>query len=514
MKHYCLNCGMELEDKQYVCPSCHHNVYLDSIDDKMINSAAGILSAANIELNTQWAKYRCGRNGNTGHGFAAEDANNLHDIFSFCKVNSEGRNNAKDGADRIVDGMPIQTKYCATPHASVDAAFANNGQGMYRYISGGYPQLLEVPADQFDACIEIMKDKIRRGQVEGVADPEMAHKIVKKGSCTYVQAKNIAKAGTIDSLIFDAKTGAVVALSSFGISFCVKLAISSTTWKSVDDFKLSVQMAFLDGLKNGTITLSASILTTQILRTEFGRNIIAAATHICKDSVHGVYQYEMGQQLIHDIASGLFSKTLTGGAAKNVVTKLIRVNAITNAVLFIVTSVPDMYSYIIANEISGPQFIKNLVVCGSSLAGATVGTLLGTRLGKIGAVAGGMIGGMAVGQLSKLVADTIHKDDSIHMQELIKIALLELSSEFLIQNEDEFREAMRCISIDKVIDTNLLRAMYAVGVKDTDDVIHVELAKDILRDYFEIVARNRKKVRIFDKEKLILDVIDSISVAV
>ena len=56
MKRHCLHCGEELEDRQYIFPRCHHNVYLDSIDDRMVKASASILSATNIETNTQWTK--------------------------------------------------------------------------------------------------------------------------------------------------------------------------------------------------------------------------------------------------------------------------------------------------------------------------------------------------------------------------------------------------------------------------------------------------------------------------
>ena len=45
-----------------------------------------------------------------------------------------------------------------------------------------------------------MEEKIKNGQVKGVSDPNEAKNIVKKGHFTYAQAKNIAKAGTVESL--------------------------------------------------------------------------------------------------------------------------------------------------------------------------------------------------------------------------------------------------------------------------------------------------------------------------
>ena len=46
-----------------------------------------------------------------GHGFAAERANNLFDKFTGHDAEIVGDNNAKNGADRLVDGIYIQSKY-------------------------------------------------------------------------------------------------------------------------------------------------------------------------------------------------------------------------------------------------------------------------------------------------------------------------------------------------------------------------------------------------------------------
>ena len=509
MNHYCLNCGAELAEYQYVCPSCHHNVYLDSLDDKMVNASAGILSAINIELNTQWTKYRCGKEGSTGHGFAAEDYNALHDKFAGNFVASEGRTNKTDGADRVVNGTSIQVKYCASPRATVNAAFRDNGLGEYRYTTADGLQILEVPSDQYEECLRIMDEKIQNGQVKNIGS-RTAKDIVRKGQCTYPQAKNIAKAGNIDSLLFDVKTGSVIALSTLGVSFCVKLSIAALSCKSVDDLKLAIKLSFLEGLQSGTITLSTSVLTSQVIRTQFGRNFVALMQHLSKDSIDTIYGTTIGKELVHDIASGMWQKTLTGASAKNVAIKLVRINAVTNTAVFLLTSIPDTYRYLVANAISGPQFIKNLVVNASSISGATIGGILGLKFGTPGAIAGGMIGGAIGGILSKTIIAKLSRDDADYMQDLIKIALLELSNEYAIQSQAEFDAIIRNIQIDKVIDTNLLRAMYSAGYENNNDVIRVDLAKLALSYQFDVITRQRRQFRMMKNEQLILDSINDI----
>lgn len=61
---------------------------------------------------------------NQGHGFAAERANDLYDKITGHKVvQNAGADNAKDGFDRIVDGIQIQSKYYRTGKDCIDACF-------------------------------------------------------------------------------------------------------------------------------------------------------------------------------------------------------------------------------------------------------------------------------------------------------------------------------------------------------------------------------------------------------
>lgn len=58
-----------------------------------------------------------------GHGFAGEKANHLKDVLSGKDAQIVGGNNAKNGADRLVDGIYIQTKYCKTGSKCISECF-------------------------------------------------------------------------------------------------------------------------------------------------------------------------------------------------------------------------------------------------------------------------------------------------------------------------------------------------------------------------------------------------------
>jgi hypothetical protein len=108
-----------------------------------------------------------------GHGFAAEKANHLHDVFTGKDAEIVGHDNAKNGADRLVDGVYIQTKYCNSASKSIAETFEN---GQFRYWNAdGTPMQIEVPADQYESAIQAMQDRIRKGQVSGVTDLSITH---------------------------------------------------------------------------------------------------------------------------------------------------------------------------------------------------------------------------------------------------------------------------------------------------------------------------------------------------
>ena len=70
---------------------------------------------------TQMDKFQAAQ----GHGFAAEQANNLHDILTGKDAKIVGGDNAKDGPDRMVNGVNIQTKYCHDAASSVQCRTAD-----------------------------------------------------------------------------------------------------------------------------------------------------------------------------------------------------------------------------------------------------------------------------------------------------------------------------------------------------------------------------------------------------
>jgi hypothetical protein len=456
--------------------------------ERGIEGQGAVNSAAEIE-NTQWTKYKASK---SGHGFAAEDANALNDKLRGKKVDKTGLNNELNGADRIVDGKMIQTKYYKTAQGSVDAAF-DKVSGNYKYDG----QILEVPKDQYEAALQKMKEKIAEGKVPGYTDPEKAGELVKRGDVTYKQAANIAKAGNIDSLWFDVKNQAVVSGCAFGISFVIVYAAG--IWQGLEP-KQAFLNAFASALKTGTAVLVVGVGTQQLLRTSFGRSFAAFSTKMSRRVVTKIYSTKAGKEIIEKVASAIMKKVLHGAAAQNVISRLLRSTVVTSTVTSIVLTLPDAYRAIISGSISWTQFSKNLAVTASGIGGGMVGTFVGTAVGTLilpgpGTAFGGAIGGVAGGSGAALgakkIANLITPDDAKIMMESMNKAVEELSREYML-TEDELGTITP--KIEKIVDPKWLKSMYAYSGNREHIFLQKEYARDHLEGYFKTVLKNRTKI--------------------
>lgn len=351
-----------------------------------VNGVASVASTKSIN-EQQWTKYHT----KGGHGFAAEDANAQADLLRGEDVKKVGINNAKDGADRIVNGLKIQTKYCSSASRSIDAAFEN---GNYRY-SG---QVIEVPKDQYEDAVRIMRGRISNGQVPGITDPNMAKQLVIKGHYTYDEAVRIAKAGNLDSIKFDIRTQAVACAFSCGLSFAINYATAKANGAGHEE---AIKLATKQAAKSGITTIITGVAAQQLLRTQFGRNFAAVATKAIKPAVQVAMKTEVGKTVLTKTASVVAGKQVAGAAARNVLTKAMRTNAVVSSVMFIGTTIPDAVD-LCRGKISGRQFAENTTSnaagVGGGWAGASAGAAIGTAICPgVGTVIGGIVGGIGGG---------------------------------------------------------------------------------------------------------------------
>lgn len=361
------------------------------------------------------------------HGFAAEIMNHENDIFSGKKSQIVGGDNAKDGADRIVNGMEIQTKYCQTARDSVSAAFDG---GKYRYYDkNGQPMPIEVPKDQFLEAREIMVKKWRNGELSPkITSEEDAKNLIIEGSVTYDESKNYAKFCSKESLFFDARNGAVTALNAMGISFIINVGLSYYRSGNIKD---AIRQSMLVSIKSGGKAFATFMLNAQIQRLP---------------AINGFLQQTINFNLNTNISRALAgvgkSTKSTSQAVNTAANTALRSAVVTTATTIVITSSFDIIS-MMCGKISGMQCIKNIAIntgsaiggTGGALAGATIGTMIAPGIGTIiGGLIGGFGGSLGGNFITNMLIDI--EDDHQKKQRIFFSHLMHLSDLFKLSSEE------------------------------------------------------------------------------
>ena len=426
-----------------------------------------------------------------GHGFAAERANTLYDNLTGHDAKIVGDDNAKNGADRIVDGVYIQSKYCATGNRCVNECFEDDGKGFFRYMQDGKPMQIEVQSDKYDEALKAMEEKNRNGQVKGVTDPAEAKKIVRKGHFTYAQAKNIAKAGTIESLTYDSVNGAIIATSAFGVTAMITLATS--VWNG-EDFDVALKLATYSGLKVGGTAFVTSVIAAQLSKAGLNSALVGSS-----EAIVSIMGPKASAILINAFRDA--SKPIYGAAAMKSAAKLLRGNAITAGVTFIVLSSFDVAN-IFRGRISGKQLFKNMAGTAATVGGGTGGWIAGAAAGSaifpgigtvIGGIAGSIIGGAAAGKATDAVIGSFIEDDADEMVEIIQGVFVEMASEYLLSSKEGEK------SVDKLkdkLDGKTLKDMFASGDRK-------KFARNLLTPIVEKETSKREIIHNLSEEQMI-----------
>lgn len=429
-----------------------------------------------------------------GHGFAAENANHLADLWKGRDAQLIGADNAKNGADRMVDGIQIQSKYCATGSRCIKECFSDEG---FRYWNpDGSPMQIEVPRDLYEDAVRAMENRIRTGQIKGVSDPAEARNIVRKGHFTYEQVKNIAKAGTVESITYDAASGAIIAANAFGITAVLSFATAVWNGENVD---IAIKSAAAQGLKVGGISFVSAVLAGQLSKAGLNSALVSSSEAIVQ-----VMGPKASQVLVNAFRSGT---NIYGAAAMKSAAKMLRGNAITGIASFVVLSVGDVAN-IFRGRISGGQLVKNLANTASAVAGggagwvggAAAGAALGSVIPVLGTVAGGLIGGVAgafgggalASAASDAVLDQFIEDDAEEMLRIIQEVFTILAEEYLT-TQDGAEDIVE--ELQSMLTGGMLKDMYASSDRDA-------FARELLEPEFERELYARKYIVLPDAQEM------------
>lgn len=377
-------------------------------------------------------------NSPAGHGEMAEEAITIMDKMLGHEAFVIGRDNAKDGADRWVDRAFIQTKYYKSATGSCEACFSSE-TGMYRYMNGDKPMQLEVPKDQYEAVLNRFEMKIKQGKVPGVTDPADAKKIVRKGRLTYKQAVNLTKPGTVESIAYDAATGAVICSCAFGITFVATVFL---TWRRTGDIKEAVKAGVSAGLQVFGISFVQHMVVSQIARTGLANALMAPSQFVVQK-----LGFQASATIVNGIRALSGKSAIYGIAASKHLAKILRSNAVTSALSFAVFSIPETYK-VASRKISVAQYAKNMSVLIGSIAGGAggalaagvvaakvagaAGTAVAPGVGTAVGIVGGFVGGMVSSKAIDLVGDALREDDAEIIGRLFNAVVSCLIGEYLL----------------------------------------------------------------------------------
>ena len=429
---------------------------------------------------------------NTGHGFAAEQGNNQHDVWSGKKAEVVGGNNIKNGADRVVtnkDGSKIliQTKYHKTASSGISDCFDETG--MFRYLdSKGNPMLIEVPADQYDDAISTLEKKIQDGKIKGITNINEAKNIIKKGKLTYQQAKNLTQAGNIDSLKYDAKNGVITTSSSMGIAFVIDFVLCQMNGMNLEE---SLQNASINGLKTGGVVFATNVIASQLAKTGVNNALVPTSQAITeamgeKTSLAIIKALDGG-------TSAVVSKNITKKAAE-----LLSNTLLVDGIILVVLTTDDVID-LFQGKISKEQLIKNVSVATIGAAGGTVGAIAGGTAGSAiapgagttaGAIAGGIVGGAGAGFVGEKLIGLLYAGDADIMMDIISKEFASLCNDYVV-NETEGR--LLTEQLQNLLDGETLQEMHASADREV-------FAREIMDPLFEKQIKQREKLKIPSEE--------------
>jgi len=468
-------------------PEVKHNLSEEGNEEILDPTSASATSQITVTEIIENSKFTARQ----GHGFAAERGNDFIDKIRGRNTNVVGDNNVKNGPDRVIrnlDGTKIliQDKYYSTAKGSIEACFDEAGK--FRYLDGDKnPMQIEVPKEQYSEAVEMMRNKIKEGKIPGVTDPNEAENLVRPGKLSYTQAVRLAKAGTIESLTYDAVHGVVGSGYALGIS--AVLNYSMCRIYGVEREK-AIKVAAEEGFKTGVMVFGASVVANQLVRT--------GAMNLFKPTSEAIVK-AMGENFAKALLNSAGKGAVSAGemsAAKATATaaKILRANALTSVVFTAVFTIPDAAD-LFRGRISKKQFVKNFAVTAISITAGTAGGIGGGALGNLlvpgvgtipGAVVGSVVSGAAAGIVADKVLDYVTEDDAEEMYEITQNIFAQNCEDYML-NESETKNVAD--QFGQMLDEDMFKDMYQSDDRET-------YISEKMEPLFEAEIQKRAKIEL------------------
>ena len=442
----------------------HLNQELDMEHMKQNMGNVGTFASAS-ERQDMYSEMKKEMNMRQGHGYGAEYGNKTIDRILGKKVEGgqekENGHHKKSGADKIVNGQKVQTKYCKSAADTYRAGFKDPSHD----YSG---QLREVPRDQYDEIRRMLQKDFDAGNMDGIEPGTPAENYLKKGYFSYPQSYRLAASGSIESITMDMANGIMTSMTSASISAIIIFA--SGVWQGKD-----IKEAAKDGIMTaGQVIGKGAVIYTITMQVSRGT----------------VWNYALGKRVDNpmskvseEIAEKINSKIVTSSVGEKLnLQKVTGQKLVSGAVTVAVVFGPDVCRTCMG-KISVKQLAKNATAGAAGIAGMAVGSAI-----TGGNPLGGMVGGAVGGAVGKKVMDNFIEDDAIAMFRVMKEEFINVvMSSYLTQ--EEFEEvAKRTIWNKKV--SKELQNMY----KKSKSGEHRTYANSLIEEAVIDVLKKRRKI--------------------
>ena len=394
-----------------------------------------------------------------GHGYGAEYGNKTVDRILGKKVvglqERENGHHKKSGADKIVNGQKVQTKYYKSAADTYRAGFKDDSHD----YSG---QVIEVPRDQYNEIRNKLQKDIDAGNMDGIEPGTPAENYLKKGYFSYPQSYRLAASGSIESITMDMANGIMTSMTSASISAIIIFA--SGVWQGKD-----IKEAAKDGIMTaGQVIGKGAVIYTITMQLSRGK----------------VWNYALGEGIKNPIgnASDKLAKKITKSSiAESSVGEKLHLNKMTGQKLVSGTvTVAVVFGPDICRACMGKISVKQLAK--NATAGAAGIAITG------GNPLGGMVGGAVGGAVGKKVMDNFIEDDAVAMFRIMKEEFLDVvMSSYLTQ--EEFEEVAKRTIWDKKVSKEL-QNMY----KKSKTGEHRIYANSLIEETVIDVLKKRQKV--------------------
>ena len=442
----------------------------------------------NLFVESTNKKYTTNRkmHGRQGHGFVAEEVNTTIDRLALKNAEIKGNNFKKNGPDREVEGVLIQTKYCKNAKASIAACYKN---GEFRYPGCK----IEVPKDQVNEAWEEIKKRENLPK-----EANNWNDYIVKGQIKYQTALNLAKPNNfihvITSIGLDASSGLVEP------TFMKNMGIGSA-------------LAFMQGIWRGNS-----------IKEAFSRAICMALKNTGTAAFSSVYAGQFakygGAALINKIGE-YGAKKVSGKIAKKILKTVPKVpiagEIFSTAAIITMDTLFDVVN-IIRRHISVRQFFKDSLQNAIETTAGSAGSIGGDLLGRLvpfpnpvtpflGRKIGEKTSKLIAGKTTDFVLDLAIEDDDARMIRIIEEEYCILAEDYLV-SDIEAEEIIADFA--KKIKPGLTRQM--LFSKDK-----YQFAETFIRPSIEKVINKRPRIPIISNnqkndlfEEIINEAIESI----